>query len=123
MRPASTMGFFALIVGILMLIQGIWNLIHPPFLEIFTSNVLHAVIHVLLGIAGIWTGLKGGAKIYLIFLGILLLTVGALYFVPGAREPLEDIFNVNLAVAWLNIGIGILSLMVVVISRPQPKTV
>lgn len=123
MRPTSTMGFFALMVGVLLLIQGAWNLIDPPFLEIFTSNILHAVIHVLLGILGIWTGLKGGAKIYLIFLGIILLTVGALYFVPGARELLEDIFDVNLAVAWLNIGIGILSLIVVLISRPQPQNV
>lgn len=121
MRPVSTMGFFALVTGILLLIQGIWNLIDPPFLEIFTSNVLHAVIHVILGVAGIWTGLRSGAKIFLIFLGIVLLTVGAVYFVEGARAILVDIFNVNLAVAWLNIGIGVLSLLVVMVSRPQPE--
>ena len=121
MRPASTMGFFALIIGLLLLIQGIWNLIDPPFLDIFTSNVLHAIIHVVLGIAGIWTGLRSGAKTFLIFLGIVLLTVGAVYFIEAARPILVDLFNVNPAVAWLNIGIGTLSLLVVIISRPQPE--
>lgn len=118
-RPLTTVDMFAILVGILLLLQGIWNLIDPPFLEIFTSNVLHAVIHVVLGIIGIWTGLRSGAYTFLIFLGILLLTVGVLFFFEPAKELLVELFDVNKAVALLNIGVGALSLLAVIVG-PKP---
>ena len=122
-RPFTIVDMFAILVGILLLLQGIWNLIDPPFLGIFTSNPLHAIIHVVLGIIGIWTGLRSGAYTFLIFLGILLLTVGLFFFVENARGLLIDLFNVNEAVAWLNIGIGALSLLAVIIGRKPPQKV
>lgn len=122
-RPYTTVDMFALLVGILLLLQGIWNLTDPPFLGIFTSNLLHAIIHVVLGIIGIWTGLRSGAYIFLIFLGILLLTVGILFFVESARELLVGLFNVNAAVAWLNIGVGGLSLLAVMAGKKPPQKV
>ena len=122
-KPFTTVDIFALLVGILLLLQGIWNLIDPPFLGIFTSNLLHAVIHVVLGIIGIWTGLRSGAYTFLIFLGILLLSVGLLFYVEAARELLVDLFNVNEAVAWLNIGIGSLSILAVMLSSKPPQKV
>lgn len=115
-RSPGSIDFFSILFGFLLLIQGIWNLIDPPLLGVFTSNPLHATIHVLLGIAGIWTGFKSGAKIFLLFLGFLLLSVGSLFFVAGAQELLIEIFNVNIAVALLNIVIGVLALLVVLIS-------
>ena len=122
-RPFTTVDMFSILVGILLLLQGIWNLIDPPFLGVFTSNPLHAIIHVVLGIIGIWTGLRSGAYTFLIFLGILLLTVGLFFFVENARGLLIDLFNVNEAVAWLNIGIGVLSLLAVIIGRKPPQKV
>ncbi|WP_029034153.1 DUF4383 domain-containing protein [Salinimicrobium terrae] len=122
-RPFNTVDMFALLVGFLFLIQGIWNLIDPPFLEIFTSNLLHAIIHVVLGIIGIWTGLRSGAYIFLLFLGILLLTLGILYFLEPAKELLIELFNVNVAVAWLNIGVGGLSLLAVMVGGKPPQKV
>jgi uncharacterized membrane protein HdeD (DUF308 family) len=109
-RPITTSGFYAILIGVLLLIQGIWNLIDPPFLGIFTSNLLHAVIHIILGLAGIWYGRKGTAFGYCLFLGILLLAVGILYYIEVVGKILEELFNLNTPVVWLNIGIGLLSL-------------
>ncbi|MEG9328400.1 protein of unknown function [Salinimicrobium catena] len=115
--PLRTLDFYCIIIGALLLVQGIYNLLDPPFLGVFTSNPLHAVIHVLLGITGIWTGLRGGAQVYALFLGILLLTLGISYFVAPLNEVLVNLFNVNAPVAWLNIIIGGVSLLVVVLGK------
>ncbi|GAB2775666.1 hypothetical protein [Salinimicrobium soli] len=109
-RPITTSGFYAILIGILLLIQGIWNLIDPPFLGIFTSNVLHAVIHILLGLAGIWRGIVGNAFGYSLFLGVILLAVGVLFYIEVIGDIIEELLNVNEPVALLNIGIGLLSL-------------
>ncbi len=122
-KPFTTADMFAFLVGILFLVQGIWNLIDPPFLGIFTSNILHAVIHVALGITGIWTALRSGAYTFLIFLGILLLTVGILFFIETAGELIEELFRVNRPVALLNIGLGVLSLLVVMFGGKPPQKV
>ncbi len=54
----------------------------------------------------------GRARGFCIFLGILLLAVGALRFVPGASELIVQILNVNIAVAWVNIVVGAFALIV-----------
>ncbi|MGB7786219.1 MAG: DUF4383 domain-containing protein [Salinimicrobium sp.] len=118
-RLLTGIDYYAVAIGILLLIQGLWNLIDPPFLGIFTSNVLHAVIHVVLGIIGIWTGWRTGAYGFCLFLGILLLGVGILYFIQGIGPILEDLFNLNSAVAWLNIVIGAISLLFALGGRKQ----
>jgi uncharacterized membrane protein HdeD (DUF308 family) len=117
MKSFTNVDIFALLVGILLLLQGIWNLIDPPFLGIFTSNLLHAVIHVALGIIGIWTALRSGSYTFLIFLGILLVSIGTLFFVDPAKEFLVDIFNISEPVAWLNIFLGAFSLLVIIFSK------
>jgi uncharacterized membrane protein HdeD (DUF308 family) len=116
-NPLRTLDFYCIIIGALLLTQGIYNLADPPFLGVFTSNPLHAVIHILLGISGIWTGLRGGAYIFATSLGILLLTLGIFFFVHPLKGVLIDLFNVNAPVAWLNIIIGTVSLLVVVVGK------
>lgn len=110
-RLMTNRDYYAIAIGIILLIQGLWNLIHPPFLGIFTSNLLHAIIHVVLGIIGIWAGWRSRAYGFCLFLGILLLGVGILYFIEGIGPILKDLFNINPPVAWLNIVIGAISLL------------
>ena len=121
-RPITTANMFALLVGILLLVQGIWDLIDPPFLGVFTSNLLHAVIHVVLGVVAILTAVKGGAYTFLVFLGIILLSLGILFFIEPIGEFMIELFLINEAVAWLNIGVGGLSLLAVLLNgRPASK--
>lgn len=116
-NPLRTLDCYCIIIGALLLIQGISNLLDPPFLGVFTSNPLHAIIHFLLGVSGIWTGLRGGAYAYAIFLGVLLLTVGVLFFVPSLKGVVVNLFNVNAPVALLNLIIGVISLLVAFLGR------
>ena len=75
--------------------------------------MLHAVIHILLGIISLWLGFHGRARGFCKFLGILLLAVGVLRFVPGTREIIIILLNVNPAVAYVNIVVGVLAFFVV----------
>lgn len=107
-KPAD---IFAIVIGAFLLVEGIWGLTSPVVFGVLTTNVTHAIIHIVLGLIGIATGWRRQARGFCIFLGILLLAVGLLRFVPGAGEIIVSILNVNLAVAWLNIAVGAVALL------------
>lgn len=110
-------GIFAIIIGVFLLIEGIWGETSDVVFGVLTTNRIHATIHILLGIVGIYTGLKGGSRGFLIFLGILLALVGVLRFVPGINDLIVSILNVNYAVAYFNIAVGIILLIVAFMSN------
>ena len=118
-RTNGPSGAFAIVVGAFLIIEGIWGFFSPVVFGVLTTNTLHAAIHVLLGIAGIWTGLKGGSRGFCLFLGALLLAVGVFWFLPVLGDLVRSLLNVNLAVTYLNIALGIVSLIVGVVSRPR----
>jgi len=109
-------GIFAVLIGVFLLIEGIWGEFSDVVFSVLTTNRIHATIHILLGIIGIYTGLKGGSRGFLTFLGILLTAVGVLRFVPGIGDLIVSILNVNPAVAYFNIAVGIVSLIIAFMS-------
>lgn len=114
----TSCGMFALIVGVFLLVEGIWGEFSDVVFGVLTTNRLHATIHIVLGIVGIWTGMKGGAREFCIFLGALLLAVGVFRFVPVVGDLMVSLLNVNQAVAIFNIVVGIVSLLIAFTSRP-----
>jgi len=109
---------FSVILGFFLLVEGIWGLSSDVVFGFLTTNNIHAVIHILLGAAGIVLGLKQNAGGFCTFLGILLILVGILRFVPGTDVLLVKMLNINEAVAYLNIIVGVISLTVVYYKRP-----
>lgn len=102
---------FAAALSAFLLIEGIWGLFSPVVFGILTTNLLHAIIHVALGVTGIGSVLGGRSRAFLAAVGALLLVVGALWFVPALTDLLTRIFNLNRAVAYLNVVVGVLSLL------------
>ncbi len=117
-RAQDVSSRFAIAIGAFLLIEGTWGLFSPVVFGVLTTNTTHAVIHIILGVVGIWTGIKGGSRGFCMFLGILLIAVGVLRFIPGVGELIVTILNVNPTVAWVNIAIGIVSLLVALAARP-----
>ncbi len=103
---------FAMLIGAFLLIEGICGLKSEVVFGVLTTNHTHAIIHILLGLTGLVTGMMRRARGFCIFLGILLVAVGVLWFVPGVRETIVSILNVNQAVAILNIVVGAIALLV-----------
>lgn len=102
---------FAILVGLFLIVEGVWGLSSPIVFGVLSTNMTHAIIHIVLGLIGIVTGWMGRARGFCIFLGVLLLAVGILRFVPGADDLLVRLLNVNIAVAWLNIVVGAVALL------------
>ena len=101
-----------MIIGAFLIIEGVWGLFSEVVFGVLTTNFTHAIIHILLGITGLWLGYKNNARTYCVLLGILLLVVGILRFVPGASDLIVKLLNVNAAVAYVNIAIGAIALLV-----------
>ncbi|MEO6076963.1 MAG: DUF4383 domain-containing protein [Dokdonella sp.] len=118
-RSNGLCGPFAILVGAFLLIEGLWGFFSPVVFGVLTTNMLHAVIHVVLGITGVWVGLRSGARNYCLFLGVLLVAVGALWFVPGVGSIITSLLNVNAAVAYLNLVVGFVALALAFATRNQ----
>ena len=110
---------FAIIIGVFLLIEGVWGFFSPVVFGVLTTNVLHACIHVALGLLGLYTGMKGGARSYSLYLGILLIIVGIMRFVPVLSDIVVTELNVNQAVAIFNIVVGAVAVMVSRMSAPR----
>jgi uncharacterized membrane protein len=98
---------FAIGAGIFFLIEGIWGFFSPVTFGVFTTNIAHSVIHVFLGALAIVLAVTHqNSKGYLKFLGVLLLIVGIVRFIPTAQDIVINMLAVNVAVAILNIVLG-----------------
>jgi len=103
---------FAPLLGAFLLIEGIWGLMSPVVFGVLTTNIVHAVIHIFLGVLGLFAAPMRFSRGYLLGVGTLLLAVGILRFVPGASDLVVALLNVNVAVAYFNIIVGLASLAI-----------
>lgn len=108
----SLSSVLSLIITAFLLIEGIWGLFSPVVYWVLTTNRTHAVIHIVLGIAGLIARQRGAIKSYFGFLGSLLIVASGLWFLPSTRSLPQDLLNVNLAVAVLNLILGIVALVI-----------
>ena len=110
---------FARILGTFLLIEGVWGLFSPVVFGVLSTNMLHAVIHIVLGITGLALSRRPGVRGYLLGVGGLLAVVGVLYFVPGVNGLVIGLLNVNFAVACVNIVVGLASIAVALSSKSE----
>jgi uncharacterized membrane protein HdeD (DUF308 family) len=103
---------FATLLGLFLIVEGVWGLFSPVVFGVLSTNWLHAVIHIVLGILGILAGRGRATRGYLIGVGALLLVVGVLWFVPGISTLVVSLLNVNFYVACFNIAVGLISLLI-----------
>src|SRR6185503_7216375 len=102
---------FAFAVSVFLIGEGLWELFHPMVFGVFTTNSLHGGIHVVLGIVGLIAAARGHASSFLTFLGVLLLLVGVLWFIPATRNLPTNLVAVNRAVAIFNVILGAVALL------------
>lgn len=101
---------FAMLAGMFLLLEGAWGLFSPIVFGALTTNTLHALLHIVLGVVGIVQGYREKPVGYLLFLGILLVLVAVLWMLPGIGEVVMQLLAVNGAVAMVNVVLGGLAL-------------
>jgi hypothetical protein len=115
-------GWFAAALGLFLFIEGAWGLFSPVVFGALTTNITQAALHIVLGGAGIGLGLRGPARGYCLFVGLLLPVVGLLRFIPATAPWVVEILNVNPAAGKLDILLGGLALLVFFLSGRTDRT-
>ena len=110
---ANVQKTFALIVGIVLGILGIWGLfVGTNNILGFGVNYFQTILHLIAGGFGIYVGTKGEGKGFNLSIGWIGLILGILGFIPGTDSLLASWFNINSAISWLHIVVGVVALIV-----------
>ena len=112
---ANVQKTFALILGIVLLIIGVWGLFTEDILG-FGVNATQSVLHIIAGIFGIYVGTKGAGTGFNTSIGWIGLVLGILGFIPSVGHAdgglLMTWFNINAQTSVLHIVIGVIALIV-----------
>lgn len=111
---------FAGIIAAILLILGIWGVFSENILGLFTLNIGHAMLHIILGIGGIIMVIGNKPANFNGTAGYLLTIFGVLGLIPGVRKLLADMLNINMNITYLWIAMGVASLIVYFL-RPRVK--
>jgi len=112
------MRVLAWILALFLLVVGIWGFFSPVVLLFLTTNFVHACIETLLGLIGLGAA-RRHARGYLLWVGLLLVVVGILYFVPIASLYVTGLLAVNVYVAVMNIILGGICAIVALSERQE----
>src|ERR1051326_181244 len=91
---------FAFLIGLLLLIEGIWELFSPVVFGVLTSNPLHGLVHLLFAVVAIWAGRGGHARVFLVFFGLFAIALAALWYFPRTNTLMVRLLNMNRPVAY-----------------------
>lgn len=111
MKSGSLINKYVLLLGIFLLAQGVWGLFSETVFGLFTTNLTHAIIHISLGITGILLAIRHRAYRFSIFVGIVLVAVGALYLIPATTAIVYHLLNLNNMGAVFNVIVGAFALL------------
>jgi len=101
---------YALVLGVVLAIVGVWGLFSDMILGIFGVNMLQSVLHLIAAAFGLYVGTKGEGPGYNMVLGWIAIVLAVLGFIPGASGLLASLLNINMATTVLHLAIGVVSL-------------
>ena len=107
---ASVQKTYALVLGLVLAIVGIWGFFTSSILGIFGVNVLQSVLHLIAAALGIYAGTQGDGMTYNSVLGWIAIVLGVLGLIPGVSGLLLSLLNINTAITVLHLAIGAVSL-------------
>jgi len=104
---------YAMVIGAVLVLLGLVGFVNNPVLGIFGVNAAQNVLHLVGGVVILWLAMKGSAKPTNMWVGVIALVVGLLWYAEGFDgNLLSKIFGINAAISYLHIAVGIVSLAV-----------
>ena len=95
----------------MLVLLGLVGFFNNPILGLFGVNVAQDLLHLVGGALILWLAMKGSAKSTNMWVGIVALVVGLLWFAEGLDGGLLNlIFGINAAISYLHIAVGVVSL-------------
>lgn len=117
-RPGTR---FTLLIGILLLAGGVWGLFSNTVFGAISINTRFSIIHIIVGITGLYYGSTGNTRNYNILLGISFILLAFLYFIPLTAGIIKVLFNLDDLLAYLYIFLGIPALFIGLTTRKLKK--
>ena len=100
-----------MVIGAVLVLLGLVGFVNHPILGIFGVNLAQDLLHLVGGALILWLASKGSVKPTNMWVGIVALVVGILWFAEGLDGGLlNKIFAINAAISYLHIAVGIVSL-------------
>ena len=117
----------AMIFGVVFVLVGLLGFVNNPMLGLFAVDVLHNIVHILLGIiliAGARSMNPMAASKSMKTVGIIYLVLAVLGFilVPSGTEKLLGIVTMNGADNWLHVVLGIVLVIAGMSSKGAMKS-
>lgn len=101
---------YAMVLGVVLVLLGLVGFVNNPVLGLFGVNLYQNLLHLVGGAVVLWFGYKGAGKATNMWLGVIALVVGVLGLVPGAKDLLASLFSINMAITYLHLAVGVVSL-------------
>ena len=113
--------WFALVIGVLLLVEGVWGMFSPVVFGVLDTNPAHVALGLALGLAGLRVaGGWGSARRYCYWLGGVMLVVGGLRLLPDFASLMFVTLEINEVEAVFSVGIAAFALALAYASRPRP---
>ncbi len=108
---------FALILGVVLLLVGIFGFINNPLVgdsagALFGTNIYQDVLHLITGAFGVYVGTKGIGPGFNMTIGWAGITLGVLGFIGPIADLFASLLNINTAITVLHLAIGVVCLFV-----------
>ena len=100
---------YAMIIGVVLVLLGLVGFVNHPILGYFGVNTAQNILHLVGGALIIWLSMNS-AKAVNMWVGIVALVVGILWFVPVVGDLLTTIFAINNYISYLHVAVGVVSL-------------
>ena len=113
LKIADVQKTYGMVIGAVLVLLGLVGFVNNPVLGIFGVNLAQNLLHLVGGALILWLASKGSARPTNMWVGVIALVVGVLWFVPftgGVGGLLEQIFNINASISYLHVAVGIVSL-------------
>ncbi|HLC19611.1 MAG TPA: DUF4383 domain-containing protein [Candidatus Nanoarchaeia archaeon] len=107
---ANVQKTYALVLGLVLAVVGVWGLFTTSILGLFGVNVFQSVLHLIAAAFGIYAGTKGDGTTYNQVLGWIAIVLAVLGLVPGVKDVLLSLLNINMAITVLHLAIGVVTL-------------
>src|SRR5437763_13880388 len=104
---------YAYFLGGILTVAGVWGLIHPNILGIFTVDVLQCVIFLMLGLSGVLAALGRKSLSFNSSASWMLIILGLVSVIPGSfHKAVVEVLNVDPAISIAELALGVLTLIV-----------
>jgi hypothetical protein len=106
------------LLTLFLLVTGCQGLFSDTVYQLFTINMTHAGIEIVLALVGMFWFVRGPQRAtYLVTVGSILMLVGALRLIPGPDALVISLLQVNEPLAFFNLGLGAVTIAIGVNDR------